>query len=78
MEAYHCASSDGSIAGVAAPSPDVWRYMDLWGLVSMLEHNALYFPVLAELGDELEGARPRLPKRSMASDETTRGGVGTC
>jgi hypothetical protein len=35
--------------------------MDLAKLVSMLDRNALYFPALAALNDQLEGAPPRLP-----------------
>src|SRR5580704_19031648 len=34
----------------------------------MLQHGALYFPVLASLGDELEAARPRLPDGSSELD----------
>jgi hypothetical protein len=35
--------------------------MDLAKVVSMLDHNALYFPVLAALNDDLEGSLPRVP-----------------
>jgi len=39
----------------------IWRYMDLAKFVAMLQHGALYFPVMAKLGDDLEAAPPRLP-----------------
>jgi hypothetical protein len=42
--------------------------MDLWKLVSMLEHQALYFPVVALLGDELEAAPAELPNGSSEED----------
>lgn len=51
------------------PEAQVWRYMDLGKLVSMLDHNALYFPTLAALKDELEGAPPRRPLGAPAWDE---------
>jgi len=35
----------------------------------MLTQRALYFPVVASLGDELEAARPRLPIGSSAKDQ---------
>ena len=46
---------------VPPPEAQLWRFMDLAKFVSMLNHNALYFSVLAALKDELEGALPRLP-----------------
>lgn len=39
----------------------IWRYMDLAKFVSLLQNGALYFPVVAELGDDLEGTPPRVP-----------------
>lgn len=50
-------------------TPGIWRYMDLGKLVSMLAFQALYFPVVALLGDELEAARPRLPAGSTDMDQ---------
>ncbi len=42
--------------------------MDLWKLVSMLEHRALYFPVIAELNDGLEAVPLKLPHGSTEQD----------
>jgi hypothetical protein len=52
---------------VPPPEAQLWRFMDLAKLVSMLDHSALYFPVLASLNDELEGSSPRPPQ--TATDE---------
>src|SRR2546429_8668857 len=52
-----------------SPTARIWRYMDFGKLVSMLANGALYFPVVASLGDELEAARPRLPIGSTAKDQ---------
>lgn len=43
------------------PNPDipVWRYMDFTKLVSLLEHQAIYFPTIAELHDPFEGSFAR-------------------
>jgi hypothetical protein len=71
-DTFHCAYSDGSIARITSPTREIWRYMDLGKLVSMLQHKALYFPVVAALGDELEAARPRLPEGSSADDQHKR------
>lgn len=46
----------------------IWRYMDLGKLISMLVHQALFFPVVASLGDELEAARPKLPAGSTETE----------
>jgi hypothetical protein len=55
-----------------SPLPDlkarIWRYMDLAKFVSMLQNNALYFPVVADLGDNLEAAPPRLPSNASAME----------
>src|ERR1039458_3841053 len=45
---------------VPPPEAQLWRFMVLAKLVTTLDRQALYFPVLASLNDELEGA-PRLP-----------------
>jgi hypothetical protein len=45
--------------------------MDLAKLVSMLDHNALYFSVLAALDDELEGALPRVAPGASDWDRNT-------
>ena len=42
-------------------SARIWRYMDLAKFVSMLQNQALYFSVVAKLGDDMEAASPRLP-----------------
>jgi len=54
---------------VPPPEAQLWRFMDLAKLVSMLDHNALYFPVLASLNDELEGSPPRPPQGSTDEDK---------
>jgi hypothetical protein len=54
---------------VPPPEAQLWRFMDLAKLVSMLDHSALYFPVLAALDDELEGALPRLPPKATAREK---------
>src|ERR1022692_1802322 len=46
---------------VPPPEAQIWRFMDLAKLVTMLDRQALYFPVLAALDDKLEGALPRVP-----------------
>jgi len=46
----------------------LWRFMDLAKLVSILDRNALYFPVLASLNDELEGSPPRPPQGATDED----------
>lgn len=43
--------------------------MDLWKLVSMLANRALYFPVVATLGDQLEAAPLELPEGSSNLDK---------
>jgi len=45
-------------------SARIWRYMDLAKFASMLQNEALYFPVVAELGDDLEAAPPRVPSNA--------------
>lgn len=50
-------------------SARIWRYMDFAKFVSMLQNEALYFPVVAELGDELEAASPRLPGDATALEQ---------
>lgn len=47
----------------------LWRFMDLAKLVSILDHQALYFPVVAALGDKLEGALPRVPPGATPLDK---------
>jgi hypothetical protein len=44
----------------------IWRYMDLAKFVSMLQNDALFFSVVAMLGDDLEAAPPTLPKSDDA------------
>src|ERR1022692_3386846 len=50
---------------VPPPEAQLWRFMDLAKLVTMLDRQALYFPVLAALDDKLEGALPRVPPDAM-------------
>ena len=59
---FHVALSDGRIAGIRAETDQLWRYMDLWKLGSMLANRGLYFPVVATLGDQLEAAPLELPE----------------
>jgi len=66
---YHVAYSDGRIGRIHADTREIWRNMDLWKLVSMLEHRAPYFPVVALLGDPLEAAPPRVPNGSSSDEE---------
>ena len=49
----------------------LWRFMDLAKFVSMLNHKALYFRVLAKLDDKLEGALPRVPPGASERDKRT-------
>jgi hypothetical protein len=37
----------------------IWRYVDTVRLLALLEHRALYFCCIAELGDPFEGSLPR-------------------
>lgn len=62
---FHVALSDGRIAGIRAETDQLWRYMDLWKLVSMLANRGLYFPVVATLGDQLEAAPLELPEGGL-------------
>ena len=43
----------------------IWRYLDLPRFGSMLKRNALYFPVLAALDDDFEGAAPTPPQATQ-------------
>jgi len=43
--------------------------MDLAKFVSMLQNGGLYFAVLAQLGDDMEAAPPRLPKGAGPLEE---------
>ena len=53
---------------VPPPEAQLWRFMDLAKLVTMLDRQALYFPVLAALDDKLEGALPRVPPDATARE----------
>ena len=68
-DAFRVAYSDGSIGRIRAETSEIWRYMDLGKLVSMLQHRALYFPVIASFPDALEAARPKLPGGTAAIDQ---------
>jgi hypothetical protein len=46
----------------------LWKYMDFPKFVSMLDHDGLYFAVLASMPDKLEGAPRRLPAGTSDSD----------
>ena len=46
-----------------APTP-LWRYVDLWKFLSLLEHESLWFSRLDTLGDPYEG----LPTRPLIDD----------
>lgn len=50
------------------PDTRIWRYMDLAKFISMLQNGALYFSVLAMLGDDMEAALPRVPENASAVD----------
>jgi hypothetical protein len=55
---------------IAFPRPanlhsQIWRYMDLWKLNSMLEHQGLFFCRLDKLGDPFEGAMPAPDHQGM-------------
>jgi hypothetical protein len=69
---YHALYSDGSLSAISSPTRELWRYMDLWKLVAMLRNEAVYFPVLASLSDELEAAEPRLPEHCNNIDQSLR------
>jgi hypothetical protein len=54
---------------VPPPEAQLWRFMDLAKFVSMLDHQALYFPVLAALDDQFEGALPKSPSGTKFWDK---------
>lgn len=71
MNGHHCNTEILNLGLSPVPVSDIpdwnariWRYMDFAKFVSMLQNGALYFPVVATLGDDLEAAVPRLPKDS--------------
>ena len=72
---FHVALSDGRIAGIRAETDQLWRYMDLWKLVSMLANRGLYFPVVATLGDQLEAAPLELPEGGLIIEKFQRSGI---
>jgi hypothetical protein len=43
----------------ADPNVKIWRYMDFWKFVSLLEEGKLYFSRADRLGDPLEGSFPQ-------------------
>jgi len=53
-----------------APSSEsvIWRFMSFAKFYSLLNHGAVYFPVLSSLGDVLEAAPPRLPEDADVHD----------
>ena len=53
---------------VPPPEAQLWRFMVLAKLVTTLDRQALYFPVLAALDDKLEGALPRVPPDATARE----------
>lgn len=61
---------------VPPPEAQLWRFMDLAKLVTMLDRQALYFPVLAALDDKLEGALPRVPPDATARERRMHGTFG--
>lgn len=36
----------------------IWRYMDLWKFIDLIQTNELYFPRIDQLGDLTEGVFP--------------------
>jgi hypothetical protein len=59
----------------------IWRYMDLAKFVSMLQNHSLYFSVVAELGDDMEAACPRLTNGAdpfQQQDAFGRWSLGRC
>ena len=45
----------------------IWRYIDLWKLVSLLDTHALFFPKTMNLGVPLEGTVPRRTAKRLAA-----------
>lgn len=60
---------DMTTDNVPGSETQLWRFMDLAKLVSILDHRALYFPVVAALDDKLEGALPRVPTGATPFDK---------
>ena len=46
----------------------LWRYMDIWKLVSMLESRSLRFSKVSSLIDEFEGTLPHLDTEQSISN----------
>ena len=51
----------------------IWRYMDFWKLLNLLETNSLYFSNSDNLGDNNEGRIPQFILKRMLEEDTVRG-----
>lgn len=51
----------------------LWRYMDLWKFLKLINSSKLYFPNMQELGDQNEGKIPKDFYNWMVEEERKRG-----
>lgn len=51
----------------------IWRYMDFWKFLNLLETGCLYFPNSENLGDNYEGRIPKIVYEMMVKQDEQRG-----